>query len=360
MVRPVVLWCSVVACLSLAASSVAEPPPGTVSLRELRSPSSALCLDSYGRAGPVMLNRCHGKRGNQEWTYDLTTGALRNPSSGLCLDAHAKDDQALVGECLGSRDEQRWTRDRTRGELRNAATGQCLDGAGRAGPVRMTACSGSQGSPGWELDPDGAVDPACGGTAIDLAAAARNPACVVAGVRAARATPDAASKLALTLSAPAGKVLPGATAVLTAVLTNAGDAPVRIVLPLGATSPDVTVELKAIDGAGVATDEPMNRAPCPPKSVAAQLDDLQLGVVGALSADQRGVRVELPPGGSARLALTWHADGVKWGPARTADGKCESARLPAPLKGGKYTVSARIVAIDAAPLEAHVDVVVGR
>ena len=47
----------------------------------LSNPSSTLCLDSYGAAGPARLTSCHGNKGNQQWTWNPATGELRNPDS---------------------------------------------------------------------------------------------------------------------------------------------------------------------------------------------------------------------------------------------------------------------------------------
>ena len=361
MIRRVVAFCWIAASCSLARPGLAETPAGTVSLPQLKNRSSGLCLDSYGRTGPVMMNTCHGKRGNEEWSYELTAGVLKNPSSGLCLDAHAKDDQVAVSACLGSRAEQRWTRDSVRGELRNTATGQCLDSAGRLGPIKMVDCSGQRGNQEWSVAGDGALAPECIGSALDLAAVARNPACGVYDAHALAPAGDLTLRLALKLTGPAGKLRPGEATTLTAVMTNTSRTPLRLVFPLSAPSSDVSVELNAVDAAEISTNEPMNKWPCPAGALTAQLDDLAIGAVGVLGPVPLGVQVELAPAGSAQLALTWRAVGVKWGPARKRAGKCDSAQIAAPLKPGEYTVTARLWMGGATPLAAaDVKVVVGQ
>ena len=359
MIPRIVTFCWIAASCSLARPSLAETPSGAVSLPQLKNRSTGLCLDSYGRTGPVMMNTCHGKRGNEEWSYDLATGVLKNPSSGLCLDAHGKDDQVVVSACLGSRAEQSWVSDAKRGELRNKATGQCLDSAGRLGPIQMVDCSGQRGNQEWSVTGDGALGPACAGAVVDLAAATKDPSCSTDDGDARRPSGDEALELKLT--ALAGKAPPGGTATLTAVMTNRSAAPLRLVLPVSAASTDVIVELTAVDAAGASTETPMNKSPCPPISLAEQLAaSLPDGVVGVLGPLHRGVQVELPPDGSAQLALTWRADGVKWGPARTRRGKCEAAQIAAPLRPGTYIVTARFRRGNGPPLSAHVEVVVGR
>jgi len=65
MIPRIVTFCWIAASCSLARPSLAETPFGAVSLPQLKNRSTGLCLDSYGRTGPVMMNTCHGKRDNE-------------------------------------------------------------------------------------------------------------------------------------------------------------------------------------------------------------------------------------------------------------------------------------------------------
>jgi hypothetical protein len=50
-----------------------------VTYKELRNPSSGLCLDSFGREGEAIMHPCHGQQGNQLWVFTASTGELKKP-----------------------------------------------------------------------------------------------------------------------------------------------------------------------------------------------------------------------------------------------------------------------------------------
>jgi polypeptide N-acetylgalactosaminyltransferase len=140
-----------VCCATLALSAVGVTYADSITtFSQLKNPSSGACLDSLGRAGTAGMYACHGKKGNQEWTFEAGKGELKNPSTGMCLDSFGKDHAIMVAACHGKGGNQAWIWDASRGELRNPSSGQCVDSLGKTtGELKMYNCHGKQGNQEW-------------------------------------------------------------------------------------------------------------------------------------------------------------------------------------------------------------------
>jgi hypothetical protein len=93
---------------------------------------------------------CVTGKASQIWI--LTTNAeIKNPGSSLCLDASGSVDTAVMRRCSGRRGDQRWVFNRSTGELKSPWKGRCLDSFGRIGNAIMNACHKKMGNQQWSV-----------------------------------------------------------------------------------------------------------------------------------------------------------------------------------------------------------------
>ncbi|XP_075980228.1 polypeptide N-acetylgalactosaminyltransferase 5 isoform X1 [Anticarsia gemmatalis] len=66
------------------------------------------CLDAANPRGPIKLIRCHGMRGNQEWTYDTKWRTIKHTNTRMCLDKPESADvwKPVLRPCNRSRGQQ--------------------------------------------------------------------------------------------------------------------------------------------------------------------------------------------------------------------------------------------------------------
>jgi len=66
-----------------------------------------LCLEATYRS-PIILQRCHGKSGSQQWTFEKATKALRHVQSNQCLDKAllTERDTPTLSACNGQLSQQ--------------------------------------------------------------------------------------------------------------------------------------------------------------------------------------------------------------------------------------------------------------
>lgn len=72
--------------------------------KELRK--GEFCFDFYEK---LNLNRCHGKKGNQEWNFNVITKQFVHEISQKCLSADVVNNAVIVETCDDQRASQKWS-----------------------------------------------------------------------------------------------------------------------------------------------------------------------------------------------------------------------------------------------------------
>ena len=65
--------------------------------RQIRSDDN--CLDAAGLGSEVKIVKCHGRRGNQAWSHNKTTGEVRHQTTGQCLALHQSGEFLQLEDC---------------------------------------------------------------------------------------------------------------------------------------------------------------------------------------------------------------------------------------------------------------------
>ncbi|XP_014217204.1 N-acetylgalactosaminyltransferase 6 [Copidosoma floridanum] len=79
--------------------------------KDIRPKKSMLCLDVArgDDKAPITLYPCHGKQGNQFWTYDMTKKWLKHGYNNKCLDMDPLSKKAFVAHCNFTIFTQKWS-----------------------------------------------------------------------------------------------------------------------------------------------------------------------------------------------------------------------------------------------------------